>query len=53
VFRRLVRLIRVAYAVRTALVTEVALPYVVGDDAGPMAPWIDALRILEPDPDLL
>jgi len=46
-------LIRVTYAVRNAFVIEVALPYVVGDEAGPMAPWIDALRILEPDPDLL
>jgi len=42
-----------AYAGRNALVTYVPLPYVVGDDYGPMPPWLDNLLILRPDPVLI
>src|SRR5438876_12336127 len=38
-----------AYAGRNALVTYVPLPYVVGDDYGPIPPWLDNLLILRPD----
>ena len=42
-----------AYAGRSALVTYVPLPYVVGDDYGPIPPWLDNLLILRPDPALI
>ncbi len=45
--------LRAAYAVRTSLVTYVPLPYVVGDDYGPIPPWLDNLLILRPDPTLI
>jgi hypothetical protein len=45
--------IRVAYAGRNGLVTYVPLPYVVGDDYGPIPPWLDNLLILRPDPVLI
>ena len=45
--------LRAAYAGRTALVTYVPLPYVVGDDYGPIPPWLDNLLILRPDPTLI
>ena len=45
--------LHLAYAVRNALVTAVPIPYVVGSDYGPVPPWIDGLRILEPDPTLI
>lgn len=45
--------IRAAYAGRNALVTYVPLPYVVGDDYGPIPPWLDNLLILRPDPTLI
>jgi lysophospholipase L1-like esterase len=45
--------LRVAYAGRNALVTYVPLPYVVGDDYGPIPPWLDNLLILRPDPVLI
>jgi len=41
--------IRVAYFARNSMVTYVPLPYVIGDDYGPMPPWLDGLRILVPD----
>ena len=37
------------YAIRNALVTRVPLPYVIGSQYGPVPPWVDGLRILEPD----
>jgi len=45
--------LRVAYTGRNALVTYVPLPYVVGDDYGPIPPWLDNLLILRPDPLLI
>ena len=45
--------LRAAYAGRTALVRYVPLPYVVGDDYGPIPPWLDNLLILRPDPTLI
>src|SRR3989442_2217880 len=54
VFFLLVELgLRAAYAGRNALVTYVPLPYVVGDDYGPIPPWLDNLLILRPDPTLI
>src|SRR3954463_7561255 len=45
--------LRGAYAGRNALVKYVPLPYVVGDDYGPIPPWLDDLLILRPDPTLI
>lgn len=41
------------YAVRNAAVTKIPLPYAIGSDYGAVPPWIDGLRILEPDPVLI
>jgi len=46
-------LIRVAYFVRSARVTHVPLPYVIGHDYGPVPPWLEGLLILAPDKDLI
>jgi lysophospholipase L1-like esterase len=45
--------IRLAYLIRNAAVDTIPLPYVIGYDYGPVPPWLDALRILEPDPVLV
>src|SRR5580765_286284 len=45
--------LRGVYAGRNAFVTYVPLPYVVGDDYGPIPPWLDNLLILRPDPALI
>ena len=45
--------LRAAYAGRNALVRYVPLPHVVGDDYGPIPPWLDNLMILRPDPTLI
>jgi len=45
--------LRAAYALRNASVEAIPLPYVPGDHYGPVPPWGDALRLLEPDPDLI
>jgi lysophospholipase L1-like esterase len=45
--------IRVAYIIRNAKVDYVTLPYVIGHDYGPIPPWANALRILEPDKSLI
>ncbi len=45
--------LRAGYAGRNAFVTYVPLPYVVGDDYGPIPPWLDNLLILRPDPVLI
>ncbi len=42
--------VRIAYAVRNAQVEYVVLPYKAAQDFGPLPPWMDAVRILEPDP---
>jgi lysophospholipase L1-like esterase len=46
-------LLRGAYLVRNATVRTIPLPYVIGHDYGPQPPWVDDLRILVPDPDLI
>ncbi len=46
-------LVRVAYFVRHSMVDYVPLPYVIGHSYGPMPPWLDGLRILEPDETLI
>lgn len=46
-------LIRGAYWVRSASVTAVPLPYVIGHDYGPVPPWLEGLLILAPDRDLI
>src|SRR5712692_5108597 len=45
--------VRTAYAVRSSLVTSIPLPYVMGDDYGPIPPWLDSQLILEPDAALI
>jgi lysophospholipase L1-like esterase len=45
--------LRLVYAGRNAFVRYVPLPYVVGDDYGPIPPWLDSLLILRPDPALI
>jgi lysophospholipase L1-like esterase len=42
-------LLRIVYFGRNWMVTEIPVPYVFGDDHGPIPPWLDGLRILEPD----
>jgi lysophospholipase L1-like esterase len=42
-------LVRVVYLVRNAAVDVVLLPYNAAQDFGAMPPWMDGLRILEPD----
>lgn len=46
-------LLRIAYVVRNSLVEYVPLPYTLGYDYGPVPPWVDGLRILEPDRELI
>ena len=46
-------LLRGAYSVRNAMVDQVPVPYVLGGDYGPVPPWLDGLRMLEPDERLL
>jgi len=41
--------IRLVYFVRSSKVDYVTLPYVIGHDYGPIPPWANGLRILEPD----
>jgi len=45
--------LRGLYAGRNALVNYVPLPYVVGDDYGPIPPWLDQFLILRSDPVLI
>src|SRR5579862_957835 len=46
-------LIRGAYAVRNSVVEFIPLPYALGDDYGPIPPWLDRLLILASDDRLL
>jgi len=41
--------LRAVYVARNSVVEYVPLPYVVGDDYGPIPPWLDNLLILKPD----
>ena len=45
--------LRAVWALRNSRLETIALPYVVDDDYGPVPPWADAARVLEPDPTLL
>jgi len=49
VFAAVELLLRGAFAVRAAFVRRVPLPYSVGDDYGPVPPWLDDMMILVPD----
>lgn len=45
--------LRTVYAIRNAFVRRVPLPYALGDQYGPIPPWLDRLLILEPDDTLI
>jgi len=45
--------LRALYAGRNFFVEYIPLPYVVGDDYGPIPPWLDNQLILRPDPVLI
>jgi len=45
--------LRAVYFARNSFVAYVPLPYVVGDDYGPIPPWLDSLLILKPDDALI
>src|SRR5947209_13875981 len=45
--------LRGAYVVRNSFVRLVPLPYSVGDQYGPIPPWLDRLMILVPDDTLI
>lgn len=53
VFLFLEIVLRVVYYVRNAAVEYLPLPYAIGDEYGPMPPWLDQFRILEPDDELI
>jgi lysophospholipase L1-like esterase len=42
-------LLRLAYFLRNSMVDYVVLPYNAAQDFGPVPPWVDGFRILEPD----
>src|SRR2546430_13765571 len=45
--------LRGAYVVRNSFVRLVPLPYSVGDEYGPIPPWLDRLLLLAPDDTLI
>jgi len=45
--------LRLVYFVRNRAVDYLPLPYMMGDDYGPVPPWLDEFRILEPDEALI
>ncbi len=45
--------LRGAYGLRNSMVRLMPLPYSVGDDYGPIPPWLDRLTILVPDDTLI
>ncbi len=45
--------LRAAYTARNAFVHVVPLPYALGDEYGPIPPWLDRLMILVPDDTLI
>jgi lysophospholipase L1-like esterase len=45
--------LRGTYAIRNAFVRFVPLPYALGDEYGPIPPWLDRLMILVPDRTLI
>ena len=46
-------LLQTAYSIRNAMVDYVPVPYVLGADYGPVPPWLDGLRMVQPDEKLL
>jgi hypothetical protein len=48
-FCALEALLSIAYFGRDWMVTEISVTYMFGDDHGPIPPWLDGLRILQPD----
>ncbi len=46
-------LLRGIFLVRNSAVDAIPLPYVIGHDYGPQPPWVDGLRILVPDDELI
>jgi lysophospholipase L1-like esterase len=46
-------LLRIVYFARNATASYVPLPYSVGDEYGPTPPWLDGVRILERDSELI
>ncbi|PYR27859.1 MAG: hypothetical protein DMF98_04575 [Acidobacteria bacterium] len=45
--------LRAVFLARSAMVRFVPLPYALGDDYGPLPPWLDRLQILVPDDTLI
>jgi len=45
--------LRGAYFVRNGMVSRVPLPYALGDEYGPIPPWLDRMMILVPDDTLI
>ena len=45
--------LRGAYFVRNGMVSRVPLPYALGDEYGPIPPWLDRMLILVPDDTLI
>ena len=45
--------LRAAYGIRNSFVQRVPLPYALGDEYGPVPPWLDRLMILVPDHTLI
>jgi lysophospholipase L1-like esterase len=45
--------LRGVYSARNALVRQIPLPYALGDEYGPVPPWLDRMLILVPDPLLI
>src|SRR5215475_1228460 len=45
--------VRAVYFARNSFVEYIPLPYVVGDEYGPIPPWLDNLLILKPDDALI
>src|SRR4029453_11192840 len=41
--------LRIVYFGRNWMVTEIPVPYMFGDDHGPIPPWLDSLPILQSD----
>jgi lysophospholipase L1-like esterase len=46
-------LLRLVYFTRNSMADYVLLPYAIGDEYGPIPPWLDGLRILERDDALI
>jgi lysophospholipase L1-like esterase len=46
-------LLRAGYMARNSMVNEIPLPYMIGDEYGPSPPWLESLRLLEPDEELM